>query len=113
MKKLQCRALCLVFNDFKSSYVAPLKKVNTYAYLTFSRIRLMAIETFKILHKLTPVNLQYQVSYKNSVYSFRYENLVEVSRVGTTKFGKSTLHYKAAGVWNSLPNEIAYGRRLM
>ena len=28
MKKLQCRALCLVFNDFKSSYVAPLKKVN-------------------------------------------------------------------------------------
>ena len=44
----------------------------------------MAIETFKILHKLTPVYLQYQVSYKNSVYSFRYENLVEVSRVGTT-----------------------------
>ena len=27
-------------------------------------------------------------------------------RVRTTKYGKSTFVYEAAGVWNSLPNEL-------
>ena len=74
--------------------------------LHVSRIRLIAIESFKILHKMTTVYLQDVISYKNSAYSFRYDNLVDVPRVRTTKSGKSTFRYEAAGVWNSLPNEL-------
>ena len=74
--------------------------------LHISRIRLIAVETFKILHKMSPVYLQDLLSYKNSIYSFRYDNLVDVPRVRTTKYGKSSFCYEAAGVWNSLPNDL-------
>ena len=74
--------------------------------LHISRIRLIAVETFKILHKMSPVYLQDLLSYKNSIYSFRYDNLVDVPRVRTTKYGKSSFCYEAASVWNSLPNDL-------
>ena len=105
MEKLQYRALCLVFNDFNSYYEALLEKVKMPS-LHISRIRLIAMETFKILHKMAPVYLQDLVCYKNSAYSFRYENLVDLPRVRTTKFVKSTFCYEAAVVWSSLPNEL-------
>ena len=105
METLQYRVLRLVFNDFNSSCEALLEKVKMPT-LHISRIRLFAMETFKILHKLTPGYLQDLVSYKNSAYSFRYKNLVDLPRVRTTKFGKSTFCYEAAVVWNSVPNEL-------
>ena len=105
MEKLQYRALQLVFNDFDSSYETLLERVNMPT-LHISRIRLIAVETFKILHKMSPVYLQDLLSYKNSIYSFRYVNLVDVPRVRTTKYGKSSFCYEAAGVWNSLPNDL-------
>ena len=71
-----------------------------------SRIRLIAIETFNILHKLTPAYLYDLVTYKESRYSFRYDNLADLPRVRTTRRGKSTFRYEAATVWNSLPNEL-------
>ena len=74
--------------------------------LHISRIRLIAIETFKILHKLSLVYLHDLVSYKESSYSFRYDNLVDLPRARTTRYGKSTFCHEAAGVWNSLPNEL-------
>ena len=89
LEKLQYRALRLVFNDFSSSYEALLEKANM-PILHISRIRLIAIETFKILHKLSPVYLHDLVSYKESFYSFRYDNLVDLPRVRTTRYGKST-----------------------
>ena len=105
MEKLQYRALRLVFNDFDSSYETLLERVNMPT-LHISIIRLIAVETFKILHKMSPVYLQDLLSYKNSIYSFRYDNLVDVPRVRTTKYGKSSFCYEAAGVWNSLTNDL-------
>ena len=105
MEKLQYRALRLVFNDFDSSYETLLERVNMPT-LHISRIRLIAVETFKILHKMSPVYLQDLLSYKHSINSFRYDNLVDVPRVRTTKYGKSSFCYEAAGVWNSLLNDL-------
>ena len=67
MEKLQYRALHLVFNDFDSSYETVLERVNM-PKLHISRIRLIAVETFKILHKMSHVYLQDLLSYKNSIY---------------------------------------------
>ena len=68
-------------------------------------VRLIAVETFKIVHKMSPTYLHDLLSYKNSIYSFRCDNLVDVPRVRTTKYGKSSFCYEAAGVWNSLPKD--------
>ena len=105
MEKLQYRALRLVFSDFNSSYEALLERANMPT-LHVNRIRLIAIETFRILHKMSPVYLHDLVSYKELNYSFRYDNLADVPRVSTTRYGKSTFSYEAAVVWNSLPNEL-------
>ena len=105
MEKLQYRALRLVFSDFNSSYEALLERANMPT-LHVNGIRLIAIETFKILHKMLPVYLHDLVSYKESNYSFRYNNLADVPRVSTTRYSKSTFSYEAAVVWNSLPNEL-------
>ena len=48
----------------------------------------MALETFKIVSKIAPVCLQNLVSVKNSKYSFRYVNVLDVPRVESTHYGK-------------------------
>ena len=87
-----------------SSEEAP--ELETKCEIRGLRIRLLAIETFKILHKMTPMYLQDLVSHKTCTYSFRYDNLIDLPRVRTTKYGKSSFCYEAAAVWNSLPNEL-------
>ena len=49
-----------------------------------SRIRLIAIETLKILDKLTTVYLHDLVSYKESCYSFRHDNLADLPEFAVT-----------------------------
>ena len=63
MEKLKYRALRLAFNDFDSSYETLLERVNIPT-LHISRIRLISVETFKILHKMSPVYLQDLLSKK-------------------------------------------------
>ena len=49
----------------------------------------------------------YLITFKNTNYSFRYENLVDVPRVRTSRYGKATFRFEAAQLWNSLPNYIS------
>ena len=57
----------------------------------------MALECFKILYKLSPLNDL--VVLKNS---FRYSNIVAIPRVKTTTYGKNSFKYTAAVLWNDL-----------
>ena len=50
----------------------------------------MALECFKILNKLSPPCLNDLVVLKNSKYSFKYSNIVAISRVITTTYGKNS-----------------------
>ena len=93
MKRLPYMALRLVFTYFDSSY-ALIERVNIPT-LHISRKRLITIATFMILHKMPPVYLMDLLSYKKSMYSFRYDNIVDVPRVFTTKYGKSSFCYEA------------------
>ena len=64
-------------------------------------LHFISVELDLELDKMSPVYLQDLLSYKNSIYSFRYDNLVDVPRVRTTKYGKYYFCYEAAGVWHS------------
>ena len=52
----------------------------------------MALETFKIVNKIAPVCLQNLVSVKNSKYSFRYVNILDVPQVRLTHYGKESFN---------------------
>ena len=62
----------------------------------------MALESFKILYKLSPPCLNDLVVLKNSKYSFRYSNIVEIPRVKTTTYGKNSFKYTAVVLWNDV-----------
>jgi hypothetical protein len=55
--------------------------------LKIRRLRTMAIEVYKILNKKSPMNLNDLFVYKESRYSFRKTNTVEVPQVRTTYHG--------------------------
>ena len=52
----------------------------------------MALETYKIINKLAPVYLHDLVHMKNSKYSFRYNNILDIRVI--TKLPNSEQSYK-------------------
>ena len=67
----------------------------------------MAIETFKILNEMAPPVLSNLVRLKdNSMYNFRYNNILQVPQVRTSAYGKKSFRYAAAVLWNSFPDEF-------
>ena len=67
----------------------------------------MSIETFKILNEMAPPVLSNLVRLRdNSRYNFRYNNILKVPQVRTTKYGKNSFRYAATVLWNSFPDEF-------
>ena len=99
LKKIQERALRFVYDDFKSTYEELLNKANT-PFLHIRRITTMAMETFRILNNMTPPPpyvLSDLVRIRDcSTYNFRYQNVLQVPQVCTTKYGKKSLRFAAA-----------------
>jgi hypothetical protein len=70
-------------------------------------MRTIALETFKIIHKKSPLFLQDLVTIKNNIYNFRYIlNTADIPRPRTTKYGKNSFRYEAAISWNTLSSEV-------
>lgn len=105
LEKLQYRALRIVFNDFTSSYESLLNKVKLPT-LHLNRLKTIAIETFKCLHNISPKYIQNLAKFKTSVYNCRYDHILEVPTVRTTRYGQNSFRFEAARVWNSLPSDI-------
>ena len=95
------RALRFIYEDYNSTY-EELLHIAKVPSLQIRRMRTMALECFKILYKLSPPCLNDLVVLKNSKYSFRYSNIVEIPRVKTTTYGKNSFKYTAAVLWNDL-----------
>ena len=51
-------------------------------------MRIMALETFKILNKSSNEFIQNIITIKEHSYNFRYQNTVGVPRPRTTRYGK-------------------------
>ena len=71
--------------------------------LQVRRLRVMALECFKILHGLSPSYLDDFIVKRNTRYSFRYINTVNLPRVRTEKFGRRSFRFAAPKLWNDLP----------
>jgi hypothetical protein len=103
--KIQERALRFIYEDYSSSYEDLLNK-SRLPTLKIRRLRTMAIEVYKILNKKSPMYLNDLFVYKESRYSFRKTNTVEVPQVRTTYHGLHSFRFAGATLWNELPNEL-------
>ena len=104
IEHIQERALRFIYDDDKSSY-EQLLEMSKLPSLKIRRLRLLGIQTYKMLNKNSPVYLHDLINTKNNMYSFRYRNTVDVPRVRTTRYGLHSLRYAATKLWNDLPNE--------
>jgi hypothetical protein len=43
---------------------------------------------------------------KNYKYSFRYNNILEITQIKSTWYGKKSFRFAAPTLWNSLPNHF-------
>lgn len=102
IENIQKRALRFIYNDYTSDYDSLLTK-SGLPTLKIRRLRAMALESFKIIHKDTPMYLHDLLNIKTSSYSFRYTNRAELPQVNTTKYGKNSFRFSAARLWNDLP----------
>ena len=98
LEKVQERALRFVYEDYNSSYEELLQKAKVPS-LQIRRMRTMALETYKIINKLAPVCLHDLVHMKNSKYSFRYSNILEIPQIKSTRYGKKSFRFAAPTLW--------------
>ena len=102
MAKVIERVLRFLYEDLSSSYEDFLQKTSLPSF-RIRRMRIMAVEFFKILNEICPPVLSYLVQKRSSSYNFRYTNILHVPRVKTSLFGKRSFKYVAPVLWNSLP----------
>ena len=72
--------------------------------LKIRRLRTIAVETFKIIHRQSPSYLHDLISIKDQKYNFRHQDKAVLPRVRTTRYGLNSFRYNAAQIWNELPN---------
>jgi hypothetical protein len=105
IEKIQERALRFIYNDSDSSYETLLQNSKLPSLKT-RRMRTIVLETFKIIHKKSPLFSQDLVTIKINIYNFRYINTSDIPRPRTTKYGKYSFRYEAARLWNKLSSEV-------
>ena len=71
-------------------------------------MRTIALKTFKIIHKKSPLFLQDLITIKYNIYNVRYINTADIPRPRATKYGKNSFRYEAARLWNTLPSKIRH-----
>ena len=86
---------------------------NYYKKLRFLPCRLEEWEpwlwkqtTYKIINKLAPVCLHDLVHMTNSKYSFRYNNILEIPQIKSTRYDRKSFRFAAPTLWNSLPDHF-------
>jgi hypothetical protein len=103
MEKIQERALRFIYDDYNSSYENLLEK-SKLPSLKIRRLKTIAVEIFKILHKNNPSYLHDLINIKLQNYNFRSQETAVLPRVRTTRYGLKSFRYNAAQFWNELPN---------
>lgn len=104
IEKIQLRALRFIYNDCESLYEKLLERSKLPSLKT-RRMRLLALEIFKIINKKSHSFSQIWLKLKKT-YNFRYSKAAEISRPKTTRYGKGSFRYEAARAWYTLPNDI-------
>ena len=105
LEELQKRALRIIFNDHESSYDTLLQR-SRRPLLYVSRLRAVALETYKTINKQNPQFVQDLFVPKESHYDLRNCSQMIQPKVRTEKYGLNSFRYQGSKLWNSLPPDM-------
>ena len=104
LERIHFRALKFIFQDFDATYENLIMREGTTT-LHLSRLRGLALETFKIIHGNSLIYLNHFLTLKETCYNFRCTNLLNLPRVRSSRHGTNSFSFQAAKLWNALPEE--------
>ena len=107
LDKLQERALRFVYKDRTSTYDQLLTKANLTT-LHPGRLKMLATEVYKSIHKLNPPYIQDIYTPKTAITDrrLRGQNRLHIPRVNSTTYGLHPSAYLGAKIWNFLSNAL-------
>ena len=105
LEKLQLRALRLVYHDYTNTYDELLERARCPS-LHLGRLRTLATEVYKSVHKLKLPYVQDLYKCKTTNHHLRGHDTLHTPRVNSTTYGLHSSAYLGAKVWNCLPQTI-------
>jgi hypothetical protein len=97
LKKSRKELFVSFIEDYENTYENLLTK-SKLPSLKIRRLRTIAVETFKIIHKQSPSYLHDLISIKDQKYNFRHQDKAALPRVRTTRYGLNSFRYNAAQI---------------
>ena len=105
INRIHERALRITYNNKSSSFQDLLDRDNSVT-IHHRNIRTLAIETFKVLHGLSPPLLNEVFVERNCNYNLRGNNFLNRRRVNSVRYGTESVSFLAPKIWDILPKEI-------
>ena len=105
LEKLHKRALRIVYNNYEANYCDLVRKCNSSS-LYMLRLKRLAVFVYKVLNgHCKPVSDEFYELVQHE-YNTRSIRSVKLPRVTGEKYGRNSLLYQGASLWNSLPSVI-------
>ena len=95
----------ITYNDKSSSFQKLLEKDNSVT-IHHRNIEILATETYKFLHGLSPPFMNKIFVERNNNYSLRGNNVLTRGRVISVKYGSETVSFLDPKIWDILPKDI-------
>ncbi len=105
LEKIQKRALRFVLQDFTSNYSELLQKAKMPT-LYLSRLRQIATEVYKVMNNIGPDYVKDIFNVKDNLYNMRNTRPLIQPNYNTVTYGRNSIKYKGAMIWNKLPKDI-------
>ncbi len=103
--KIQEGALCYVLSDFNDTYCNLLQRASK-STLYLSRLRILAIEIFKVLNDMLPLYMKSLFITKSIAHELRDFIPLIQPKFNTITYGHSTISYQGSKIWNNLSNNL-------
>ena len=101
INRIHERSLRITYNNKSSSFQDLLDKDNSVT-IHHRNIRTLAIETFKVLHGLSPPLLNEVFVERNCNYNLRGNNFLNRRRVNSVIYGAESVSFLAPKIWDIL-----------
>ena len=112
IKHLHERCLRLIYSDKKSSYENLLEKDNSVS-IHHKNIQALAIEMFKVKHKLCPEITSYIfMERRNNQYNMRNRPDYKTPQVHSIFHGTESVSYLGLKIWDIVPEEFKHKKSL-
>ena len=105
VNRLHGRSLRILYKEYLSSYAKLLQKDNSVTIHT-RNIQLLAIEIYKVKHKISPNFIREIFPQSDSAYNLRNTSDFNRPKVNTVLWGSETLRYIGPIIWDLLPLNI-------